>query len=180
MYSKKLRKRNRTKWNLLKLYKIEAKRRSSSVIVKKRKNKKKEESFFFGKKRRKTNIIVPQLSKICHCYSRVPVPSSELAPLVTSPASKCAPPPPPPPPPPEPKEVGQHLLVSEGAGGANSDDWRESLALCLSVDGRMLQYLKEYRIWMTLTMPMGSLCMRNPRTPCIADHELQHHWEDSH
>jgi hypothetical protein len=27
--------------------------------------------FFGGKKQRKTNIIVPQLSKICHCYSAV-------------------------------------------------------------------------------------------------------------
>ncbi len=26
---------------------------------------------------------------------------------------------------------GQHSLASDGAGGANSDDWRESLALCL-------------------------------------------------
>jgi hypothetical protein len=26
-------------------------------------------SFFGGKKRRKTIIIVPQLSKICHCYN---------------------------------------------------------------------------------------------------------------
>jgi hypothetical protein len=26
---------------------------------------------------------------------------------------------------------GQHSLACEWAGGANSDDWRESLALCL-------------------------------------------------
>jgi hypothetical protein len=31
---------------------------------------KNEASFFFEKKRRKTNLIVPHLSKICHCYSR--------------------------------------------------------------------------------------------------------------
>jgi hypothetical protein len=28
-------------------------------------------------------------------------------------------------------QAGQHLLAGEGAGGANSGDWRESLALCL-------------------------------------------------
>jgi hypothetical protein len=35
-----------------------------------------------------------------------------------------------PPPPLDPKGGGEHSLVGEGAGGANSDDWRESLALC--------------------------------------------------
>ncbi len=36
------------------------------------------------------------------------------------------------PPPRNQKGVGrQHLLAGEGAGGANSDDWRESLVLCL-------------------------------------------------
>ncbi len=40
---------------------------SNCVEEEKRKN---EASFFLGKKRRKTNIIVPQLSKICHCYQR--------------------------------------------------------------------------------------------------------------
>jgi hypothetical protein len=33
------------------------------------------------------------------------------------------------PPPPGTTGGGQHLLAGEGAGGANSDDWRESLAL---------------------------------------------------
>jgi hypothetical protein len=36
----------------------------------------------------------------------------------------------PPPRPPEPKGGGQHSLACEGADGANSDDWRESLTLC--------------------------------------------------
>jgi hypothetical protein len=40
---------------------------SNCVEEEKRKN---EASFFLGKKRRKTNIIVAQLSKICHCYQR--------------------------------------------------------------------------------------------------------------
>ncbi len=35
------------------------------------------------------------------------------------------------PPPPGIKGGGQQSLAGEGAGGANSDDWRESLALCL-------------------------------------------------
>jgi hypothetical protein len=33
-------------------------------------------------------------------------------------------------PPPEPKG-GQHSTEGEGVGGSNSEDWRESLALCL-------------------------------------------------
>jgi hypothetical protein len=35
------------------------------------------------------------------------------------------------PPPLEPGGGGDTLLASEGAGEANSDDWRESLALCI-------------------------------------------------
>jgi hypothetical protein len=38
--------------------------------VKKRKYEKNEASFCFGTKQRKTNIIDPQLSKICHGYAR--------------------------------------------------------------------------------------------------------------
>jgi hypothetical protein len=30
----------------------------------------------------------------------------------------------------------QHLLAGEGAEGANSDDWRESLALCILCDSK--------------------------------------------
>jgi hypothetical protein len=45
-------------------------------------------------------------------------PFVELAPPAPSPASECVPP----------------LLAGEGAGGANSDDWRESLALCILCD----------------------------------------------
>ncbi len=52
---------------------------------------------------------------------RVSVPSSELAPPAQSPASECVPP---------LGGRGQHSLAGEGAGGANTDDWRESLALC--------------------------------------------------
>ncbi len=60
---------------------------------------------------------------------------------MTIPSSEWAPPPPLPqeseyplylPPPPLTKRgEGQHSLAGEGAGGANSDDWRESLALCI-------------------------------------------------
>ncbi len=52
------------------------------------------------------------------------VSSSELAPPTPSPASECA------------LHFrtkgggGQHSLAGEGAGGANSADWRESLELC--------------------------------------------------
>jgi hypothetical protein len=34
-------------------------------------------------------------------------------------------------PPPLEPNGGQHSLAGEGAEGANSDDWRESLALCI-------------------------------------------------
>ncbi len=53
--------------------------------------------------------------------TRVSVSSSELATPAPSPASECVPP--------GTKGGGQHSLVGKGAGGANSDDWRESLAL---------------------------------------------------
>ncbi len=33
------------------------------------------------------------------------------------------------------KGGGQHSLADEGVGGANSDDWRESLALCIFCGG---------------------------------------------
>jgi hypothetical protein len=49
-------------------------------------------------------------------------PLSELAPSSPSPASECVPP---------WNQRGGHSLAGEGAGGANSDDWREGLALCL-------------------------------------------------
>jgi hypothetical protein len=60
----------KTKQNEVKLLKILQDRSKTNVFFsncveeEKRKN---EASFFFGKKRRKTNIIVPQLSNICHC-----------------------------------------------------------------------------------------------------------------
>ncbi len=60
----------KTKQNEVKLFKILQDRSKTNVFFsncveeKKRKN---EASFFSGKKRSKTNIIVPQLSKICHC-----------------------------------------------------------------------------------------------------------------
>ncbi len=59
-------------------------------------------------------------------YTRVSVPSFELATL--SPSSECVLPP-----------LGtkggggQHLLTGELVRGANSDDWRESLALCAGI-----------------------------------------------
>ncbi len=31
--------------------------------------------------------------------------------------------------------LGQHSLAEEGTEGANSDDWRESLALCIILCG---------------------------------------------
>jgi hypothetical protein len=47
---------------------------------------------------------------------------------------------------------GQHSLAGEGAGGANSDDWRESLALCIlrglkleaCSNGRLNYYKKKF------------------------------------
>ncbi len=53
MYPKNLRKRIKAKWNLLKFYKIEAKRTSSFVIVKKRKNEKKTKLRFLWSKAKK-------------------------------------------------------------------------------------------------------------------------------
>jgi hypothetical protein len=55
---------------------------------------------------------------------RVSVPSSELASPAPSPASKCVPPP-------EPKGGETTLVCVREGGGANSDDWRESLGLFL-------------------------------------------------
>jgi hypothetical protein len=54
------------------LIKILQDRSTTNVFVPncvKEEKRKNEASFFCEKKRRKTNIIVPQLSKICHCYS---------------------------------------------------------------------------------------------------------------
>ncbi len=52
------------------------------------------------------------------------VPSSELGQPTPSPASECVPP--------GIKEgCNTRLREGEGVGGPNSDDWRESLALCL-------------------------------------------------
>ncbi len=53
------------------------------------------------------------------------VPPFELAPPPPSPARECVGPPL------VPKGGGQHSLAGEGAGGANSDDWREILAFCI-------------------------------------------------
>jgi hypothetical protein len=45
-------------------------------------------------------------------------------------------------PPPQNQRVGggQHSLAGEGAGGADSDDWRESLALCILCDLQIVRY----------------------------------------
>ncbi len=50
------------------------------------------------------------------------VPSSELAPPVPSPANECVPP--------GTKHGGQHSLMGEGAGVANSDEGTDPLVLC--------------------------------------------------
>jgi hypothetical protein len=60
----------KTKQSEVKLLKILQDRSKTNVFVPnflKEEKRKNEDSFFFEKKRRKTNIIVPQLSKICHC-----------------------------------------------------------------------------------------------------------------
>ncbi len=51
------------------------------------------------------------------------VPLSELVPPAPSTASECVPPW-------NQRGDGQHSLADEGAGRANSDDWKEILALC--------------------------------------------------
>ncbi len=53
----------------------------------------------------------------------VSVPSFELGPPTPSTASECVPP--------GTKVGGQHWSAGKGMGGPNSDDWRESLALCV-------------------------------------------------
>ena len=61
----------KTKQSEVNLLKILQDRSKTNIFVPncvKEKKRKNEASFFFLK-RRKTNIIVPQLSKICHCYS---------------------------------------------------------------------------------------------------------------
>jgi hypothetical protein len=73
-------------------------------------------------------------------YQNVFPPSSELLPPppTPSPASECVLPL-------EPKgEGGQHSLAGEGAGGANSNDWRESLAGTLST---LVCAHKTLRLW---------------------------------
>ncbi len=67
------------------------------------------------------NGTTPQRKLYCTQSTRVSVPSSELAPPQLLPASECAPP--------FPEPGGPHL--GEGEGGANSDDWRKSLALSI-------------------------------------------------
>ncbi len=52
------------------------------------------------------------------------VPLSELVPPAPSTASECVPPW-------NQRGDGQHSLADEGAGRANSDDWKEILALCI-------------------------------------------------
>ncbi len=44
------------------------------------------------------------------------------------------------------KGEGQHSLAGEEAGGANSDDWRESLALCLLCGAGSLRRLLKSRM----------------------------------
>jgi hypothetical protein len=64
----------KTKKNEVKLFKILQDRSKTNVFFSNCVEEKKENMklrFLGGKKRRKTNIIVPQLSKICHCYCRV-------------------------------------------------------------------------------------------------------------
>ena len=60
----------KTNENKVKLFKILQNRSKTNVFVsdcKEKEKRKKTKLRFFGTKRRKTNIIVPQLSKICHC-----------------------------------------------------------------------------------------------------------------
>jgi hypothetical protein len=62
----------KTKQNEVKLFKILQDRSKTNVFISKcveEKNEKMKLCFIGGKKRRKANIIVPQLSKICHCYT---------------------------------------------------------------------------------------------------------------
>jgi hypothetical protein len=60
---------------------------------------------------------------ILNLGTTVSVSLSELAPLAPSPTSECVPPPPP------GTEEGATLACELKRGVANSDDWRESLAL---------------------------------------------------
>jgi hypothetical protein len=60
----------KTKWNEVKPFKIVQDRSKTNIFVsyyEEEEKRKKTKLRFFGTKRRKTNIIVPQLSKICHC-----------------------------------------------------------------------------------------------------------------
>ncbi len=47
---------------------------------------------------------------------------------------------------------GKHSLGGEGAGGANSDVWRESLALCILCACNAVQYVKAYNAVQTCTL----------------------------
>ncbi len=76
----------KTKQNKVKFFKILQYQSKTNVFVSKcveEKKRKNETSFFWGEKRRKTNLIVPQQSKICHCYSSRFLP----APLLTLPTN---------------------------------------------------------------------------------------------
>ncbi len=64
----------KTNENEVKPFQILQNRSKTNVFVsdcEEEENRKKTKLRFFGAKRRKTNIIVPHLSKICHCYSRL-------------------------------------------------------------------------------------------------------------
>jgi hypothetical protein len=70
--------------------------------------------------------VVLQLERLyCTLSTRVSVSSSELVPPAPFPQASVSSPPPPG----TTGEGDNNRLRGEGAGGANSDDWRESLAL---------------------------------------------------
>jgi hypothetical protein len=71
----------------------------------------------------KTSLLLVQFIEGSYCTqsTRMSVPSSELAP----PTPSC---------PPLGTNGGQQSLAGEMAGGADSDDWRESLAICRLCD----------------------------------------------
>jgi hypothetical protein len=62
--------------------------------------------------------------------TKVSVPSSDLGSPSPSPGKECVTPLGP--------WGGQHLLADEGLEGPNSDDWTESLALCLLCENMVL------------------------------------------
>jgi hypothetical protein len=89
----------------------------------------------------------------------VSVPSSELTSPAPSPASECV----------FPrwnqegciKGGGQHSLEGEGAGGANLDDWRESLAFCILCGLSTFRKYADRR-----TTPYYHPCKLIRRVPC--------------